>query len=417
MPFRRRTLTLERTQVRTSERGTNVEQIMATHPSGNERVMIPLLKSSVWIERIPTLAAVSALRSSARDSRLRATISGWRRRGFCRQIPSCNDVDSALEAKPIIYWRIPQYIDQIKEGDRVLIWRAGKGAGFIGWGVFLTDPQHYDLSSDHDPFVKTGLPQGQNDYYAPIQVWPGGHIPKPGVATVIPQHRIVTATTAPMGTVFAIDTDNLAALQPLLDAEGYDLDRANDAPSSPLPLLLVPEPEAKPKTPAVVVGAKITPALFLLSSTPEQPVDITIEGDSLRLLLLEREAVKTVDNQTWDAVGIYLLIGKATSDDAALSVYVGKAQCLRSRIMTGHGTKDWLRCLLIQRQGLQPFNASDISWLERRLIDVLLETPEVDLINKTPPPPEMVPDYKEEILERTVVATLGVLSVLGAYVT
>ena len=63
------------------------------------------------------------------------------------------------------------------------------------------------------------------------------------------------------------------------------------------------------------------------------------------------------------------------------------------------------------------FNASDISWLERRLIDVLLEAPEIDLINKAVPPQEPVPEYKAEILERTVVAILGVLGVLGAHIT
>jgi hypothetical protein len=155
--------------------------------------------------------------------------------------------------------------------------------------------------------------------------------------------------------------------------------------------------------------------MFLLSSSPDEPVDITIEGDSLRILLLEREAAKLLDS-SWDAVGVYLLIGTASTYDAELSVYVGKAQGLRARIKTGHTAKDWTRCLLIQREGLHAFNASDISWLERRLIDVLLEAPAVDLVNKTPPPLEKVPEYKAEILERTVVATLGVLAVLGAFV-
>ncbi len=100
-----------------------------------------------------------------------------------------------------------------------------------------------------------------------------------------------------------------------------------------------------------------------------------------------------------------------------LSVYVGKAQGLRSRIRTGHAIKEWTRCLVIQREGLHAFNASDISWLERRLLDVLLEAPDVDVIKKTPPPPEVVPEYRAEILERTVVATLGVLGVLGAHIT
>src|SRR5262249_53207698 len=155
----------------------------------------------------------------------------------------------------------------------------------------------------------------------------------------------------------------------------------------------------------------ITPATFLLSSTPERPVEITIEGDSLRMLLLDREALRSLDDE-WDAVGVYVLIGDPVSPDAALSIYVGKAQGLRSRLR-GHNTKDCVRCLIVQREGRHAFNASDISWLERRLLDIFLEAPEVDVINKTPPPPEIVPDYKADILERTVVATLGVLGVLG----
>ena len=183
------------------------------------------------------------------------------------------------------------------------------------------------------------------------------------------------------------------------------------------PLPVLPESEHEPRRPAerTPVRAKITPALFLLSSTPEHPVEVTIEGDALRMLLVERDSLRALDEQ-WDTVGVYLLIGKPTADGATLGVYVGKAQGLRSRIRTGHGTKVWTRCLLIQREGLHPFNASDISWLERRLIDVLLEAPQIDLVNKTPPPLELVPDYKAEILERTVVAALGVLGVLGAYV-
>jgi hypothetical protein len=219
-----------------------------------------------------------------------------------------------------------------------------------------------------------------------------------------------------MGTVFRLDADDLAALEPLLNAHGYELDRSAYGPHPLLPVL--PEPTKKPKPPPgpAPAHAQITPALFLLSSTPERPTDITIEGDALRLLLVERQALGALD-ESWDSVGIYLLVGKPTTGQAVLSVYVGKAQGLRARIKTGHQLKEWARCLLIQRPGLHPFNASDISWLERRLVDVLLEAPEVDLVNETPPPIEVVPDYKSQILERTVVAALGVLGILGAYVT
>jgi hypothetical protein len=183
---------------------------------------------------------------------------------------------------------------------------------------------------------------------------------------------------------------------------------------------VLPEPEVetdkKKKWPTPQEShATITPAMFLLSSTPDRPVEITIEGDSLRLSLLERDALKALGDD-WDAVGVYLLLGKPTSEEAVLSVYVGKAQEVGTRIKTGHALKEWTRCLVVQRAGFQAFNASDISWLERRLLDVLLEAPDVDVINKSPPPPEVVPDYKAEILERTVVAMLGILGVLGAHI-
>jgi excinuclease UvrABC nuclease subunit len=59
------------------------------------------------------------------------------------------------------------------------------------------------------------------------------------------------------------------------------------------------------------------------------------------MLLVEREAVKPSLDESWNAVGIYLLIGSGISDGSALSVYVGKAQGLRSRVRSGHATNDW----------------------------------------------------------------------------
>jgi len=244
-----------------------------------------------------------------------------RRTWILQANPNLYDIDAALQTRPVIYWRVPQYTNELKPGDRALIWRAGKQAGFVGWGVFLADPQHYDLSGDDDPSLKTGFRQEQNDYYAPICVWPGGEVAKGDVAAVLAGHRIVTA---PMGTVFPLDSDNLAAVQPLLAAHGYDLARDPEEPFVPLPVLPEAESKPKPTTDIAPPGAKITPALFLLSSTPERPTQITIEGDALRLLLVEREALKALD-ESWDAVGIYLLIGKAQSEGTVLSIYVGKA--------------------------------------------------------------------------------------------
>jgi hypothetical protein len=50
--------------------------------------------------------------------------------------PKLYDIDGALRAREIIYWRIPQHTGEVEASDRALIWRSGKEAGFVGWGRF-----------------------------------------------------------------------------------------------------------------------------------------------------------------------------------------------------------------------------------------------------------------------------------------
>src|SRR4051794_23409367 len=104
--------------------------------------------------------------------------------------PKLYDIDAALQARPVIYWRVPQFFERLKAGDHALIWRSGKQAGIVGSGVLLSDPQHYDLSYDDDPFAKTGFPREENDWYVPVRVWPGPEVPKEEVAGAIPDNRI-----------------------------------------------------------------------------------------------------------------------------------------------------------------------------------------------------------------------------------
>jgi hypothetical protein len=341
---------------------------------------------------------------------LACTIGCVSRTWILQANPKLYDIDAALKVKPVLYWRIPQYADEVEKGDRALIWRAGKQAGLVGWGVFLSEPELYDLSSERPSFWKTSVQGQSGEKHAPLRAWPATEVPKSEFSVVLPKHRIVTA---PMGTVFPLDAGDVEALTPMLQAGRYELARSVGSEFTLLPVLPGPKPEPAPPV-VSSLAANITPAMFLLSSRRERPMEITIEGDALRLLLAEREAIKA-PLEGWDKVGVYLLIASPHGEGTTLSAYVGKAQDLRSRIKTGHNLKEWTRCLLVKREEPHAFNASDISWLERRLIDVLLEAPQVNLINKTPPPPERVPDYKGAILERTVVAVLGVLGVLGAY--
>lgn len=92
--------------------------------------------------------------------------------------PKLYDIDAALNERRVIYWRVPQFFEQLQAGDRVLIWRSGKQAGIVGSAVSLSDPRHYDLSADDDPHGKSAFPP--NEWRVPLRVWPEQDVPKAG---------------------------------------------------------------------------------------------------------------------------------------------------------------------------------------------------------------------------------------------
>ena len=48
--------------------------------------------------------------------------------------PKQYDIDAALGALDRIWWRVPQYTNEIRTGDVAVLWRSGKKAGIIGLG-------------------------------------------------------------------------------------------------------------------------------------------------------------------------------------------------------------------------------------------------------------------------------------------
>jgi hypothetical protein len=331
--------------------------------------------------------------------------------------PSLYEIETSLASREVIYWRTPQHRASINVGDRVLLWRSGKEAGLVGWGTVLHSPARFDVALDDDPYWSGPAAQQAGDYFTPLRVWPAAEpIRKAEVAMILPDHLIVVA---PMGTVFKVSPEDLMKLAPLLASHGFDLDRVPNGGMSFQALPMLEEggdPPVSDQATETEAPSVIVPAMFLLSLSPQEPIEVTVEGDSLRIALLQRENRKVLQPE-WDAVGVYLLLGPPSDSTAVLRIYLGRALALRQRITSGHDTKEWwTRCLLVQRPSIHPFNASDISWLERRLHDVLLEAPEVELENKAVPPEESIPPYRAKILERTVEAVLGVLGALGAYV-
>jgi MoxR-like ATPase len=76
--------------------------------------------------------------------------------------PSIYNIDLALSEVSETTWRVRQHKDEIREGDRVYIWRSGSDAGIVATGTVLTNPA---LSSEdeHDPYTlkPEALPTGE----------------------------------------------------------------------------------------------------------------------------------------------------------------------------------------------------------------------------------------------------------------
>ena len=95
----------------------------------------------------------------------------------------------------------------------------------------------------------------------------------------------------------------------------------------------------------------------------------------------------------------HLLIGKPTSEGVSLSVYVGRAQALRSSVKTGHNLKEWAGACSSSARACT--RSTPPTWLARAAAD--RRSPRGAghrLGQQDAPPPELVPEYKRD-LDRT----------------
>ena len=76
---------------------------------------------------------------------------------------------------------------------------------------------------------------------------------------------------------------------------------------------------------------QVVAATFLLPASSAEPLVIELPHHALRLVVVNNSSVGLLDN-SWDAGGIYVLLGPAEERDR-YSAYVGKAPSgLRSRV-------------------------------------------------------------------------------------
>jgi hypothetical protein len=158
---------------------------------------------------------------------------------------------------------------------------------------------------------------------------------------------------------------------------------------------------------------QVVAATFLLPASSAQPLVIELPHHALRLVVVNNGSVSLLD-ESWDAGGIYVLLGPGEQREH-YSAYVGKAPSgLRSRVGQHVRSKEgWDRALLVAHTSYG-FSSSAVGWLEGRLWDVLRSAPAAELRNQVRPRDETLPPWDRRELERYIAPITAVLRALGA---
>ncbi|MGN9889830.1 EVE domain-containing protein [Micromonospora sp. L31] len=134
---------------------------------------------------------------------------------FFQSNPKLYDIDAALAALDRIWWRVPQYTNEIRVGDVVVLWRSGKDAGIVGLGRVVADPRLRPMEPAEKSFVLAQEEAADNVTRALVRVQAVPFVSKERVRAVaeLEQHQLLVA---PMGTVFPVAKDQWAALSQLV---------------------------------------------------------------------------------------------------------------------------------------------------------------------------------------------------------
>jgi hypothetical protein len=104
--------------------------------------------------------------------------------------------------------------------------------------------------------------------------------------------------------------------------------------------------------------------------------------------------------------GVYLLLSEQL-------VYVGQARDLERRTRQHLADKDWWSQVILMTTKDDSFNASDIDYLESRLIDLAVAAGKSDTDNKKRGNPQKVDEFRQAELEQYLEEALFILELIG----
>jgi hypothetical protein len=129
--------------------------------------------------------------------------------------PKAYDIDAAVAELSEIWWRAPQHTAELRPGDPVAIWKSGKEAGVVAVGRLASEPQVVPMTPEEQRFIASESEDDDESTRVLVRLLRCDPVSKDRVGALadLSDHQIIRA---PMGTVFALDDSQWAALAALL---------------------------------------------------------------------------------------------------------------------------------------------------------------------------------------------------------
>ena len=129
--------------------------------------------------------------------------------------------------------------------------------------------------------------------------------------------------------------------------------------------------------------------------------------ESGKMYSAPRESIKNlISKADCKKYGVYLLLSDR-------QVYVGQAKDLEKRTKQHLSDKEWWNRVILMTTKDDSFNASDIDYLESRLINLAAEAGTSDSDNKKKGNPEKVDEFRQAELEQYLDEALFLLELIG----
>lgn len=129
--------------------------------------------------------------------------------------------------------------------------------------------------------------------------------------------------------------------------------------------------------------------------------------ESGKMYAAPRESIEDlVSRADCKRYGVYLLLSEQL-------VYVGQARDLERRTRQHLADKDWWSRVILMTTKDDSFNASDIDYLESRLIDIATAAGKSDTDNKKRGNPQKVDEFRQAELEQYLEEAIFILELIG----